>query len=120
MLRRGSPEHDSSSCAGCVGSPLVVGQIRRSDSGSRVNRITTDVPSECWSGRKQFTRTLSVRSNPGFYIYSSIAELQSDLDVWFRSYHEERPHQGRWCYGKTPMQTFRDAIPLAQEKMIAA
>jgi transposase InsO family protein len=53
-------------------------------------------------------------------IYSSIAELQSDLDVWFRSYHEERPHQGRWCYGKTPMQTFRDAIPLAQEKMIAA
>ena len=53
-------------------------------------------------------------------IYSSIAELQSDLDVWFRSYNEERPHQGRWCYGKTPMQTFRDAIPLAQEKMIAA
>ena len=53
-------------------------------------------------------------------IYSSIAELQSDLDVWFRSYNEERPHQGRWCYGKTPMQTFRDALPLAQEKMIAA
>jgi transposase InsO family protein len=53
-------------------------------------------------------------------IYSSIAELQSDLDVWFRSYNEERPHQGRWCYGKTPMQTFREALPLAQEKMIAA
>ena len=53
-------------------------------------------------------------------IYGSIAELQSDLDAWVRSYNEDRPHQGRWCFGKTPIQTFLDAIPLAQEKMIAA
>lgn len=53
-------------------------------------------------------------------IYSSIAELQNDLDAWVRSYNEERPHQGRWCFGKTPMQTFLDAVPLAKEKMIAA
>ena len=24
-------------------------------------------------------------------------------------YNEARPHQGRWCFGKTPMQTFLDA-----------
>jgi transposase InsO family protein len=53
-------------------------------------------------------------------IYGSIAELQLDLDAWVTSYNEERPHQGRWCFGKTPMQTFLDAIPLAKEKMIAA
>ena len=53
-------------------------------------------------------------------IYGSILELQSDLDAWVRSYNEERPHQGRWCFGKTPMQTFLDAMPLAKEKMIAA
>ena len=53
-------------------------------------------------------------------IYSSIAELQTDLDAWVRSYNEERPHQGRWCFGKTPMQTFMDGMPLAKEKMIAA
>jgi len=53
-------------------------------------------------------------------IYGSIAELQADLDAWVRSYNEDRLHQGRWCFGKTPMQTFLDAIPLAQEKMIAA
>src|ERR687894_1200080 len=53
-------------------------------------------------------------------IYSSIAELQVDLDAWIRSSNEERPHQGRWCFGKTPMQTFLDAVPLAQEKMIDA
>ena len=27
-------------------------------------------------------------------------------------------HQGRWCYGKTPMQTFLDSLPVAKEKMI--
>jgi transposase InsO family protein len=53
-------------------------------------------------------------------IYGSLAELQADLDEWIRSYNEDRPHQGRWCFGKTPMQTFLDAVPLAKEKMIAA
>jgi transposase InsO family protein len=53
-------------------------------------------------------------------IYSSIAELQADLDAWIRSYNEDRPHQGRWCFGKTPMQTFLDAVPIAREKLIAA
>jgi hypothetical protein len=53
-------------------------------------------------------------------IYRSIDELQADLDEWVTSYNEQRPHQGRWCFGKTPMQTFVDANPLAKEKMIAA
>src|SRR6266403_2120016 len=49
-------------------------------------------------------------------LYASIGELQDDLDEWIRSYNEERPHQGRWCFGKPPMQTFLDAIPIAREK----
>ncbi len=53
-------------------------------------------------------------------LYLSIAALQDDLDEWIRSYNEERPHRGRWCFGKTPMQTFLDAIPIARAKMIAA
>jgi len=53
-------------------------------------------------------------------IYSSVAELQIDLDAWIKSYNEDRPHQGRWCFGKTPMQTFLDAVPIARDKMIAA
>jgi hypothetical protein len=39
---------------------------------------------------------------------------------WVQSYNEEKPHQGRWCFGKTPLQTFLDATPLAKEKIIAA
>ena len=33
-------------------------------------------------------------------------------------YNEVRTHQGRWCYGKTPMQTFLDSLPMAREKLI--
>ena len=51
-------------------------------------------------------------------IYSSLEQLQADLEVWLREYNEVRPHQGKWCYGKTPLQTFRDALPLAGEKLL--
>ena len=33
---------------------------------------------------------------------------------------DQRPHQGRWCYGKTPTQTLIDTLPLAKEKLMAA
>jgi integrase-like protein len=41
-------------------------------------------------------------------IYTSLAELQTDLEGWLREYNEERVHQGRWCYGRTPLQTFKE------------
>ena len=51
-------------------------------------------------------------------IYKSIEELQADLDQWIKYYNDERPHSGRYCYGKTPMQTFNDSKQLAKQKMI--
>lgn len=53
-------------------------------------------------------------------LYHSIAELQADLDLWMREYNTIRTHQGRWCYGKTPMQTFIDMLPVAKEKLLQA
>lgn len=49
-------------------------------------------------------------------VYTSLEELQIDLDLWMRKYNEFRPHSGRYCYGKTPMQTFLDAKHIAREK----
>ena len=51
-------------------------------------------------------------------IYAALDELQADLDAWLTEYNEVRTHQGRYCYGKTPMQTFLDAAPTAREKQI--
>jgi transposase InsO family protein len=52
-------------------------------------------------------------------MYQSLEELQTDLDVWMQYYNEQRAHSGRYCFGKTPMQTFLDSIHLAQEKRVA-
>ena len=51
-------------------------------------------------------------------LYSSVEELQTDLDAWLTRYNEQRPHSGRYCYGKTPMQTFRETLHIAVEKTI--
>jgi transposase InsO family protein len=53
-------------------------------------------------------------------LYTTLEALQADLDAWLREYNEQRPHQGRWCYGKTPMQTFLDTVPVAKEKLLVA
>lgn len=52
-------------------------------------------------------------------IYRSIEELQKDLDEWIMEYNCERTHTGKYCYGKTPMETFLDSIKLAKEKMLS-
>ena len=52
-------------------------------------------------------------------LYDSLEAMQADLDGFLDEYNTQRPHQGRWCYGKTPMQTFLDSLELAKEKQIA-
>jgi hypothetical protein len=49
-------------------------------------------------------------------IYNTLEELQSDLDLWIKEYNEDRPHSGKYCFGKTPLQTFYDSINLGRKK----
>ncbi len=51
-------------------------------------------------------------------IYTSIEELQHDLDEWLDHYNNERTHQGKNCEGVTPMECFEKSKHLAQIKMI--
>ncbi|MBC8044237.1 MAG: IS481 family transposase [Rhizobacter sp.] len=51
-------------------------------------------------------------------IYRTLSELQHDLDQWLHQYNHERPHSGKYCYGKTPYQTFLDTVKLAHEKQL--
>jgi transposase InsO family protein len=51
-------------------------------------------------------------------VYSSLDEMQHDLDEWMKYYNQERAHSGRYCYGKTPMETFKESLILARQKMI--
>jgi Integrase core domain len=53
-------------------------------------------------------------------VYRSVVEIQAEWGAWMRGCNEERSHQGRWCFGKRPPQTFLDSLPLARQKLIAA
>ena len=51
-------------------------------------------------------------------LYSSLAALQDDLDQWMDYYNNQRSHSGKYCFGKTPMETFNESVTLARQKML--
>ena len=51
-------------------------------------------------------------------LYHSLEELQADVDVWMEGYNAERTHTGKYCYGKTPLQTFIESATLAYDKQL--
>jgi hypothetical protein len=53
-------------------------------------------------------------------VYYTRGELQTDLDSRIREDNERGQIRDAGVFGKTPMQTFPDAMPIAKEKMIAA
>lgn len=51
-------------------------------------------------------------------LYHSLDALQADVDAWIESYNAERTHSGKYCYGKTPLQTFIESATLAYDKQL--
>jgi len=48
-------------------------------------------------------------------LYHSLEEIQADLDEFMKYYNEERTNQGKYCQGRTPIQTFLDGLELYQQ-----
>ncbi|HYA88842.1 MAG TPA: IS481 family transposase [Nitrospirota bacterium] len=48
-------------------------------------------------------------------LYKTIEEIQADLDEFMAWYNTERTNQGRYCQGRTPMETLIDGLPLYQK-----
>jgi len=40
-------------------------------------------------------------------IYNSIEQLQIYLDIWMQKYNNHRTHSGKYCSGKTPINTLK-------------
>ena len=51
-------------------------------------------------------------------LYTSLEDIQTDLDEWVEQYNHERTHTGKYCFGRTPVQTFQDTKHLAQAKQL--
>jgi transposase InsO family protein len=52
-------------------------------------------------------------------IYTTMEELQTDLDAWIDTYNYQRTHQGKMCCGRTPMATFEDGKRICREKSLS-
>ena len=52
-------------------------------------------------------------------LYSTLEELQMDLDVWLKFYNTERTHQGKMCCGRTPFETLLDGKRIWADKNLA-
>ena len=50
-------------------------------------------------------------------IYTSLEELQQDLDDWLYYYNHQRSHQGKMCCGRTPMDTLVDGKKIWMQKV---
>jgi transposase InsO family protein len=48
-------------------------------------------------------------------LYRSLEEIQADLDEFMNWYNTERTNQGRYCQGRTPLQTFIEGLELYQQ-----
>lgn len=81
-------------------------QVRRPQSNGICERLNRTIKEEFYS--------VAFRKK----LYTSLDELQADLDEWIKYYNTQRPHSGKYCYGKTPMETFLSSKYLAVEKQI--
>ncbi|MFC1549341.1 IS481 family transposase [Nitrospirota bacterium] len=78
-------------------------RVRRPQTNGAVERLNQTVQEEFY--KVAFRKKL----------YTSLDEVQADLDEFMRWYNTERTNQGRYCKGRTPMETFEAGIDLYRQ-----
>jgi len=83
-------------------------RVRRPQTNGSVERLNQTIQDEFYS--------VAFRKK----LYTTIEEIQTDLDEFMLYYNTLRTNQGRYCQGRTPMQTFLDGIDLYQKHVYDA
>lgn len=78
-------------------------RIRRPQTNGSVERLNQTIQDEFYS--------VAFRKK----LYRSVGEIQVDLDEFMMYYNTQRTNQGRYCQGRTPMQTLLDGCELYQK-----
>ena len=78
-------------------------RVRRPQTNGSVERLNQTIQDEFY--KVAFRKKL----------YGTLEEIQADLDTFMAEYNSNRTNQGRYCKGRTPMQTFMDGMALYQE-----
>jgi transposase InsO family protein len=50
-------------------------------------------------------------------LYSTLSDLQQDLDEFMKTYNKDRTNQGKRCKGRTPYETFIEGVEIYKEKV---
>jgi transposase InsO family protein len=78
-------------------------RVRRPQTNGSVERLNQTVKDEFYA--------VAFRKK----LYSTIEEIQVDLDDFMLYYNSQRTNQGRHCQGRTPTQTFQKGLELYQQ-----
>jgi transposase InsO family protein len=78
-------------------------RVRRPQTNGSVERLNQTIQDEFYS--------VAFRKK----LYRSVEEVQADLDEFMTYYNTQRTNQGRYCQGRTPMQTLFDGRELYQK-----
>ena len=78
-------------------------RVRRPQTNGSVERLNQTIKDEFYS--------VAFRKK----LYANLEEIQADLDDFMVYYNSQRTNQGRYCQGRTPIQTFQDGLELYQQ-----
>ena len=78
-------------------------RVRRPQTNGSVERLNQTIKDEFYS--------MAFRKK----LYANLEEIQADLDDFMVYYNSQRTNQGRYCQGRTPIQTFQDGLELYQQ-----
>lgn len=80
-------------------------KIRRPQTNGSVERLNQTIQEEFY--KVAFRKKL----------YSTMEDIQADLDDFMATYNHDRTNQGKYCQGRTPFETFLDGLSIYHEKV---
>ena len=80
-------------------------KVRRPQTNGSVERLNQTIKNEFYE--------VAFRKK----LYRSVEEIQTDLDEFMRHYNDERTNQGRYCQGRTPLQTFTEGLDIYRKSV---
>jgi transposase InsO family protein len=80
-------------------------KVRRPQTNGSVERLNQTIKNEFYE--------VAFRKK----LYLSVEEIQADLDEFMNYYNEEQTNQGKYCLGRTPLQTFTEGLDVYRKSV---
>lgn len=92
---------------------IKLDEFRKLNKASRL-----DVARQDRAFKRYKARTINQGRFPPKTLYTSIEQMQADLDAYMEKYNTKRTNQGKRCLGRTPKQTWGNGYELYKKYVI--